>query len=116
MIPFIIIVVILIAIITVLLTIFTFKNQKKRPVDYKALFVMGIIFMGAGIAIGNYGISAMGLIFFLIGALNKDKWNNARKWEKLGKKDKRTLMIALIAGILVFVVGVLFYLLQIGYV
>ena len=51
--------------------------------DYRALFFMGITFTGAGVAIGAssdnpamYGLSALGIIYMIIGFVNRDKWEN----------------------------------------
>ena len=58
------------------------KGETIKP-DYRAIFFMGLTFVGSGVAIaastenpGLYGISAMGLIYMIAGIANRDKWNN----------------------------------------
>jgi len=49
--------------------------------NYKALFIIGISFLPMGIIFFSIigpafmGFTAMGLIFLIIGAANRDKWN-----------------------------------------
>jgi len=61
------------------------KGKAGRPVttNYRALFVMGIIFTGAGISLavstdnpGFYGMTALGIVYFIVGFTNRDKWEN----------------------------------------
>jgi hypothetical protein len=53
---------------------------KKRGViedsepDYRTFFIIGLAFFPIGIATGNPGLWAMGLVFFILGITNKDKW------------------------------------------
>jgi hypothetical protein len=57
------------------------EAKKKQP-NYKALFIIGITFLGAGVAISSSagwaagtGILAIGIVFMAIGLGNKEKWN-----------------------------------------
>ena len=49
-------------------------GTKKSTTDFRVLFFLGITFVGAGVAIGLYALSGLGLILMLIGLLNRDKW------------------------------------------
>ena len=56
-------------------------EEKKKEPNYKALFVLGIVFIGTGVSIsasaGNgmgAGIMGLGVVFMFIGARNRDKW------------------------------------------
>ena len=56
--------------------------NKKKLIDYKALFIMGVIFTGTGIvfltSIKNgvgFGFAGIGITLMIIGGKNKDKWN-----------------------------------------
>jgi O-antigen ligase len=71
--------------------ILVFVNMKKRKtgevkeINYKAFFAMGISFVGTGTALtaainpGFLGITALGIIYMLIGLKNRDKWTNPEK-------------------------------------
>ena len=57
------------------------KMKKKKQADYRALFLMGVIFVGVGVvfmASVNIGLGtafiAIGGLYMLIGGKNKDKW------------------------------------------
>ena len=65
----------------------TFESEPVTPsepeepkTNYRALFVIGITFLGAGTALGAsvnmalFGLTAMGIIFMAIGLANRDKW------------------------------------------
>jgi len=57
------------------------RGGKAQEPNYRALFIIGISFLPMGIIfitiIGPafIGFTAMGLIFLIIGAANKDKWD-----------------------------------------
>jgi Gpi18-like mannosyltransferase len=57
------------------------KETKTQETNYKAFFVLGICFMPLGVvlssAVGNFGfigITMLGVVYFMIGIVNKDKW------------------------------------------
>jgi hypothetical protein len=61
----------------------TLSEPEEQKTNYRALFVIGITFLGAGTALaasvnsGFYGLTAMGLIFMIIGLANRDKWETS---------------------------------------
>lgn len=57
------------------------KSGREPRTDYRALFIMGIIFMGAGVSLavsidnpGMFGLSAMGFIYMIVGITHRDQW------------------------------------------
>jgi len=112
MIPWIIIsIAVLIATIAILAIIVRQNTKRKhRKIDYYAWFTIGIIWLAAGIPLKNYGLSAMGLIFMIIGLANKSKWKSNRvRWSDLDKNERKvrlSVMVVLgalvLAGIVVF--------------
>ena len=70
--------------ITVIGLVIVFVIRRRRPrskkeTDYRALFNMGIIFLGAGLSISIATriinpLFILGLIYFIMGLANKDKW------------------------------------------
>jgi hypothetical protein len=56
--------------------------SEENRTNYQALFVIGIIFMGAGVSLAvsvgpaMYGLFVVGIVFFVIGIGNRDKWQS----------------------------------------
>jgi hypothetical protein len=54
-------------------------ETEERKVNYAAFIVIGIIFLGAGAALGTatipglYGLAALGIVFLVIGLANREK-------------------------------------------
>ncbi|MBN2421840.1 hypothetical protein JXB41_01320 [Candidatus Woesearchaeota archaeon] len=107
-----------IAVLLVLLLVvfLAVKRGKKHRPDYYAFFIMGICWLPLGIPLNNYALSVMGLVFMIIGLVNKDKWKtNHRSWDKLDKQEKRLRSIILvILGLLVVAGFVVFFLFEKG--
>ena len=107
-------VLILIALVIVILGIlaifFIKAKEGKHKVDYYSLFIMGVIWLVVGVLLNNSILWILGIVFFVIGLANKDKWKkNRTDWKKITKKQKNILYIAtamlfllLVAGIIVF--------------
>jgi O-antigen ligase len=59
-----------------------YKNSvTKGDVDYRSFYVIGITYIGAGVALsvtlrnpGFFGITGIGLVYMIIGLKNQDKW------------------------------------------
>ena len=101
----------LVIIVLGILAIFFIKAKEgKHKVDYQSLFIMGVIWLAVGILLDNSVLWILGIVFFVIGLANKDKWKkNRTDWKKTTKKQKNILYIAtamlfllLVAGIIVF--------------
>jgi len=93
------------------------KGKEKEP-DYYMFFMMGVIWTAAGVPLQNYALSVMGLIFMIMGLLNKNKWDKEKhKWKNLSVSEKKTKILLIILGLIVFIIGVGFYwLVKIGVV
>jgi len=66
-------------------------KKQKRGINYKAFFFLGITFTGAGVVFMsavNAGLGtafiALGIVYMIIGGINKDKWP-----KKETKKQKK---------------------------
>ena len=55
------------------------KYRQQVVPDYRALFVLGIAFLALGVT-GNWGISAVGVVFLLAGIKHRDKWGKHTRW------------------------------------
>ena len=100
-----------------ILAIFFIKAKEgKHKVDYYSLFIMGIIWIAAGIPLDNFVLWGLGIVFFVAGLVNKDKWKkNRTDWKKITKKQKKILYIAIAMLFLLLVAGIIvFWLMQAG--
>jgi len=79
---------VLVLVIGIIITVVVLKGRKEgkyQETNYRALFIMGICFLPAGIPLsiatnnpGLLGISGLGLIYLSIGLANRDKWINKK--------------------------------------
>ncbi|MBU4536603.1 Gmad2 immunoglobulin-like domain-containing protein [Patescibacteria group bacterium] len=82
----------------------TRDGKNNSNCNYKSIFMVGVTWLPLGIAVDVITFSILGLIFLIIGIINKDKWNNEKNNQGLGSKSKMVLFIIFV--ILLFV-GVL---------
>ena len=69
-----------------LAVLFLIRRQRprvKKETDYRALFNVGIVFLGAGLAISvstkiMNPLFILGLIYLVMGLANKDKWKTQK--------------------------------------
>jgi predicted membrane channel-forming protein YqfA (hemolysin III family) len=67
-----------------IIVLFRLKKSGREPrTDYCALFIMGVIFIGAGVSLavsidnpGMYGLTALGVIYMIAGITHRDQWEN----------------------------------------
>ena len=64
----------------------TEEEKRESTTSYQGLFVISIVFIGAGAAlsvtnIGMLGLMVMGLIFMIIGLGNRNKWKTTQYTE-----------------------------------
>ncbi len=106
--PWILIAVAVLIILVGIAAVVMVKNKKERhEPDYYVFFIMGLAWMIVGIPmiwVYNYsmsGLFAMGVIFFIIGLANRDKWEK-RTWHDLTPAERKMkTIIVVILGILV---------------
>lgn len=100
-------------VIIVLLGVFLYliKTKKIEPrTDYRAFFIMGIIWLGAGIPLKNYTLMVTGAIFTIIGLANKNKWGEVKKWDELNPLERKLKLAALIILSILVILGLVVYL------
>jgi len=90
------------------------RRGESREPNYRVFFVMGITWLPIGIATDNPGFWAMGLVFLIIGLLNKDKWKDEKKWTDLSPYEQKTRLVLMGGLSLMLVVGVVAYILTRG--
>lgn len=113
-IPWILIALVLLLALCIVAVVVTRKY--KRPPDYYALFIMGLIWLPLGIPLDNYFFSVMGLVLMIIGLANKDKWKKNRvDWSKMKKGERNLMLGVIILMLLLLVLGVaVFFLINKG--
>jgi len=102
-------------------------RREKRPPDYFAIFLMGIVWLLTGVSmillvpkedftLSSWGFTIMGAAFMAIGLAHRDKWKeNRRTWSSLAPSEKKikltlvvilgVLMLAGLAAMLLFETG-----------
>ena len=87
MIEYILILLLILALIIGIATIFIYHNKKKianeKEIDYRTFYVLGISFLPMGLVLsittknpGMIGIMGLGAAYLAIGLANRDKWKN----------------------------------------
>ena len=105
----------MIAVLTGLLLVKMRRGEKFTP-DYLAWFLVGLVWMVVGLAVslstdnpGFYGFTVMGLVFFVLGLKNRDKWHERKSFADLTPAQKRIKLVGLgIAILLMLLSGVYF--------
>lgn len=94
----------IVATLTLIAVFVAMKARKERhEPDYRALFIMGIVFLGAGSAmistlgVGSLGMSALGLVYMALGIANRDKWKEP---PPMSTKTGRLVMVIVAGAIL----------------
>jgi hypothetical protein len=64
-------------------------TKEKREPNYRALFVIGLSFLGAGISLNAAGLTStgialtgVGIVFFVIGISNRKKWGIPKGYKR----------------------------------
>lgn len=89
------------------------KKNKKRTLDFYALFIIGVVWIFSGLFIQSIPLSLLGLAFAIVGISNKRKWiKNEIQWNKLSKKEKTIKILSIVALCVLILMGVLLYFLN----
>jgi len=107
---------IIVVILGILAIFFIKKGEGKHKVDYYSLFFMGLVWTLIGILINNFILISLGILFLIVGLINKEKWKkNKPDWSKITKSQKIILYIAFAMLFLLLVSGIIvFWLIQEG--
>lgn len=88
------------------------KRKTKRPVDYRAFFIMGVVWLPLGVIFDNYAFTVMGIVFMVLGLAHKKEWKkNHKPWSKMSKQEKRLKLWIIISLLIVFLAGLAAYIL-----
>lgn len=96
-----------------LVSVFVLKSSDgKRKIDYRTLFILGVVWIPIGLAIGNHIVWIIGLALLTIGLMKKDKWEKQKPLSELDTSERK-LRVALLIGLSLFLIaGVIFYFLN----
>jgi len=101
---------VVIVVLGILAISFIKAKEGKHKVDYYSLFLMGVIWLAVGIPLDNSALWILGIIFFIVGLANKDKWKkNRMDWKKVTKRQKNILYIAIVMLFLLLVAGIIVF-------
>lgn len=101
---------ILIIILGLIFMIRIIKEGERYEPDYRAFFIIGITWLPFGIIIKNSIFWIMGLVFTIVGLVNKDKWKKQKSLKELDPFERKTrILIMVILGVLVLIGCVLFF-------
>ena len=96
----------LLALILIAVLLVARRKQGEAPIaDYRALAVMGMVWVPVGVAIDNLGLWGVGLVFLIIGLVNRDKWKEQRAWSDLTSAERRTRLVVLAGLVLLLMIG-----------
>ena len=93
--------------------VFYFKGKKQnQTLDYRTLFILGIVWIPIGISTNNYLFIAVGVVVMGVGIFHKSKWQEIPGWSKMpiGEKITKIMLISVLVGL--SVLGVILYLTQ----
>ncbi len=86
------------------------KDKKKRPTDFRALFIMGLIWFVFGVPFKESSLWIVGLILMVVGLVHKDKWKtNTRTWNKCSKQEQKRQFILFTVLTILLALGVVVY-------
>ncbi|MBN1316418.1 MAG: hypothetical protein JXA42_13165 [Anaerolineales bacterium] len=86
------------------------KPEKIEP-NYRLFFIMGITWLPIGIALDNPGLWGMGIIFMVLGLVNKNKWGEESSWSEMTMEQRRYKLFIVIGLLVLVVFGFLAFLL-----
>jgi len=85
------------------------QRKENRKSNFKAFFIIGICWVPLGIATNNTVFTILGLVFLILGLVNRKSWKNQPKWDELSPAEKKIKLALIIFLMLILIVGVVFY-------
>jgi len=87
----------------------SYKKRGHHEVDYRTLFVLGLVWIPLGLASDNPAFWIIGLVFMAVGLANKSKWKKQKNWDELTTEQQRLKKILMIITSVLLVVGLAAY-------
>lgn len=95
-----------------LLVVFLVIQQQNRiptETNYRALFIIGLAWLAFGIPLQNPGLYGMGVVFTIVGLVNREKWGQERGWSDLSPQERRLKLFLVIGLTILLLLGVAAY-------
>ena len=102
-----------VGLLVLLILWFFLAKRSGCGMDYYSLFLIGLIWLPAGLIIKMPALWILGALFLAVGLANKGKWRKRCMWVG-SKRDKVVKFILLIVLLVLFAVGIIVYLLNRG--
>lgn len=99
------IIIALIIVVLAIASIYFFKRRSEQETNYKVLFSVGLVWLPLGMATKNYTFSIIGLVFVIIGLVNKSKWKDKKSWSDLSASQKKLNLILMIILTVLLILG-----------
>ncbi len=86
------------------------KRKENRKPNYKLFFIIGLCWTPLGIATQNYVFIIIGLVFLIVGVINKKNWEAQPKWSDLSPEARKVKIAMMIFLAAILIMGLIFYL------
>ncbi len=83
------------------------KGSPDHVPNYRAFFVLGIVWLPIGLGAQNPSLWIIGLIFMIIGIMNRSKWKVQPKWSEMPPEQKKMKLTLILIFSLILVLGIL---------
>ncbi len=93
----------------VIFIIVRLKSKEPHKPNYRLFFIVGLTWITLGIATDNNTFLIIGIVFTIIGIVNKRKWKDEPKWSELTPEAKRTKLMMIIGLGVAFILGLVVY-------
>jgi len=104
-----------IAVIIIILGVLCFFVYRKKQCgpDYYGIFIIGLIWFPVGLLMKNTGFGIIGLVFLIIGLINKEKWNQKKcEWKKMSSKEQKNKIVTIAVLVILLLIGMWYLLTQ----
>jgi len=86
------------------------RNEQSET-DYRVFFILGISLLPVGIATKNPGLWGVGVVFLILGLVNRDKWKAGSTWSEIDPDKRKSVFFVILGLIFLFLLGFIFYIL-----
>ncbi len=97
--------------VIIALVVMRLKGYRETP-NFRSLFIIGIAIMVVGIPSTNYPLMVLGLIYMIVGIVNRKKWKDAPRWSELSPQQRKFKIIVVVILAVMVALGVVTYVLM----
>jgi len=88
-----VIVIVITVVLLVALIIARRYSETPHQTNFKALFVLGLAWIVVGISSDNLPLLVLGILFMVIGIINRQRWTRQPRWTEMSPAQKRIKLI-----------------------